>query len=94
MAVSAPALNVASIQEGHSTLYVLRWPIDAQGEEDGLLGLCMVLMKREGGFLLGLPSGLIPFSDLQVASAANLYQLHPAPHLLPDLASVKESEVF
>ena len=72
MAVSAPALNVASIQEGHSTLYVLRWPIDAQGEEDGLLGLCMVLMKREGGFLLGLPSGLIPFSDLQVAAAAHL----------------------
>lgn len=72
MAVSAPAMNVSSVQEGHSTLYVLRWPIDAQGEEDGLLGLCMVLMKREGGLLLGLPSGLIPFSDLQVASAAPL----------------------
>ena len=72
MAVSAPAMNVSSIQEGHSTLYVLRWPIGAQGEEDGLLGLCMILMKREGGVLLGLPSGLVPLSDLQVASAAPL----------------------
>ena len=32
----------------------------------------------------------MPFVEPRV----NLYQLHPAPHLLPDLSSVKESEVL
>ncbi len=69
MSVPTAAMSFRSLQEGLVTLYVLRWPPGTVGEEDGLSGLCMVIMKRQGGAMLGLPAGLIPMEELQGASA-------------------------
>ena len=69
MSVPTATMNVRSLQEGLVSLYVLRWPPGTVGEEDGLSGLCMVVMKRQGGVMLGVPAGLIPMEELQGASA-------------------------
>ena len=37
-------------------------------EEDSTAGLCQVIMKRPGGVLLGVPTGLIPQEALQAAA--------------------------
>ena len=58
--------QVVSLKEGRKELYVLGWPPDA---ETASFGLCMVIMKRTGGMLLGLPVGFIPLVDLQGGGA-------------------------
>ena len=60
--------NVASIQEGFQEVFLLSWPLSAS-QEDAHVSLCMVVMKREGGILLGLPAGFLPPEDLQLASS-------------------------
>ena len=57
-----------AIQEGFQEVYQLAWPVEAGGE-DAHSSLCMVIMKREGGVLLAVPSGFIPPEALQLASS-------------------------
>ena len=60
---------MTSLQEGFQDLYVLRWPVDVPPDESNA-ALCLVIMKRPGGFLLGLPLGFLAPEVLQSAAAS------------------------
>lgn len=52
--------------------YVLEWP--SVPDADGLSEAIVVLLKRQGGFLLGLPPGFVPETVLSRANLRNLRQ--------------------
>lgn len=58
--------EVNALQDGVQELYLLSWPIVPGGGEESQLGYCYVILRREGGFLLGLPKGLMSPEDLAV----------------------------
>ena len=53
---------MSSLRDGVNELYVLSWP---QGEGTFHHGLCMVVMRRQGGILLAVPPILVPVEALQ-----------------------------
>ena len=52
-----------SAEEGFLEPYVFQWPMEA----DGAAAQCYVLMKRQGGLLLALPTGFLAPDVLQAA---------------------------
>ena len=49
-------------------LYVLTWPPGGDTVDGSVVGHCMIIMRREGGLLLGVPaSGFLSPADLQLA---------------------------
>ena len=65
--------QVVSLKDGRKELYVLGWPPES---DVASFGLCMVIMKRSGGMLLGLPMGFIPLVDLQGGGVAGAVGPH------------------
>ena len=61
-------INPTSIEGGFLDYYTLTWPLDTMGQDDAMVAVAVVVMKRQGGLLLGLPIGFIPLEDLQAAS--------------------------
>ncbi len=61
-------MQPTSIDAGFLDYYTLAWPPDTAGQDDALVSVALVVMKRNGGLLLGLPVGFIPVEDLQAAS--------------------------
>ncbi len=61
-------INPTSIEGGFLDYYTLTWPLDTIGQDDAMVAVAVVVMKRQGGLLLGLPIGFIPLEDLQAAS--------------------------
>ena len=59
---------ITSIDGGFLDYYTLAWPLGTAGQDDALVSVALVVMKRNGGLLLGLPVGFIPVEDLQAAS--------------------------
>lgn len=61
-----------SLQEGEREAYVLSFPSQvASLEAEVSHGICYVVMKREGGFLLAIPLGLLSVEELQQATSEN-----------------------
>jgi len=61
-----------SLQEGEREAYVLSYPSQVASQEQEVShGICFVVMRREGGFLLALPLGLLSVEELQQASSEN-----------------------
>ena len=58
-----------SLQEGAEESYVLFWPPTDTDPGEGQFCQAMVVMKREGGFLLAVPTGFVPMEELQGASS-------------------------
>ena len=66
------AQAVMSLQEGEREAYVLSYPSQVASQEQEVShGICFVVMRREGGFLLALPLGLLSVEELQQASSEN-----------------------
>lgn len=57
-----------SLQEGIEEPYVFFWPPTGTDPGESLCCVAMVVMKREGGFLLAVPVGFFPMEELQGAS--------------------------
>ena len=57
---------VSTLQDGIQELYHLSWPLVPALGEESLMGYCYVILRREGGFLLGIPKGLMSTEDLAV----------------------------
>lgn len=55
--------HVMSIEEGFQEPYVFQWPLNS----DSAAAQCLVVMKRQGGLMLALPTGFIPQDALQEA---------------------------
>jgi len=56
------------LSEGVQELYVLTWPPGGETVDGSVVGHCMIIMRREGGLLLGVPaSGFLSPADLQLA---------------------------
>ena len=53
--------HVMAVEEGFQEPYVFQWPLVA----DGLVAQCFVVMKRQGGLMLALPTGFLPADVLQ-----------------------------
>ena len=64
----ATMINPTSIEGGFLDYYTLTWPLDTVGQDDAMVAIAVVVMRRQGGLLLGLPIGFIPVEDLQAAS--------------------------
>ena len=65
-------MNVLS--RGPMELLVLSWPPDTTAS---IPGLCIPVMKREGGVLVAVPNGFVPVPDLQGAAATDLATVGP-----------------
>lgn len=57
---------VSTLQDGIQELYHLSWPLVPVLAEESLMGYCYVILRREGGFLLGIPKGLMSAEDVAV----------------------------
>ena len=55
-----------AVEEGFQEPYVFQWPLNA----DSLAAQCYVVMKRQGGMLLVLPTGFLPVESLQESPEA------------------------
>ena len=58
-----------SVQEGGVDSFFLKWPLDAPTEES-VFSAAVLIMKREGGVLLAVPTAMISPEELQQASAS------------------------
>ena len=57
---------MSALQDGVQELYHLSWPLVPSQLEESQLGYCYVIMRREGGLLLGIPRQLMSAEDLAV----------------------------
>lgn len=81
---------VRSIQEGAKEAYVFAWPIPEEGDiGDSLHAVCFVVMRREQGLLLAVPSGFVPLEDLQQSATEGSVL---GPHLNIQVPGVKADE--
>lgn len=79
-----------SIQEGAKEAYVFAWPIPEEGDiGDSLHAVCFVVMRREQGLLLAVPSGFVPLEDLQQSATEGSVL---GPHLNIQVPGVKADE--
>ena len=56
------------LESGAYVPYQFTWPLEDVGQDDAIVTLALVIMRRHGGLLLGLPTGYLPHEVLQQAS--------------------------
>ena len=64
-------MEVIPLDSGAYVPYQFTWPLEDVGQGDALVTLAMVIMRRHGGLLLGLPTGYLPHEVLQQASVTS-----------------------
>ena len=61
---------MSSLQDGIQEMYLLSWPLAPSVAEESMQGYCYVVMRREGGLLLGIPKDLMSGEDLSAGVLA------------------------
>ncbi len=60
--------EVIPLESGAYVPYQFTWPLEDVGQDDAIVTLALVIMRRHGGLFLGLPTGYLPHEVLQQAS--------------------------
>lgn len=70
---------MAELMEGglaEEAVHVFSWPVDASLVDGSMMSLALVVMRRQGGFMLALPVEAIPGEELDGASEDSLVGPH------------------
>ena len=81
-------MTLRSLEQGPPVHYQFTWPLEEAGRDDSVNAQAMVVMLRDGGFLLALPVGYLPLEVLQV-SGADVTTMF-GPHTVLQVPAIRE----
>ena len=79
-----------SLEGGLYRPFQFTWPPEMVGQDDAIVAQAIIIMRRQGGALLGLPVGFLPLDVLQRAAVEEGEDWDFGPHALLSVPAHRE----